>query len=223
MTYQPKVIRCRLHTGGKTIQKIRERYAGQGMTYRDFESIQRANEEFDGLVVLLSLWDYDNHEAYHLHNWNPEDDERMMMAIYHSEQVHPFPRYKNALEQFKADWAAGTYDPGATLCFQPEDVEEIEVLCRSRRRPHHRPGHPKRSAGSGAESEEAGMGEQQKMTIEEAIAILDPETSRAALFGYRYFGGFRGSEAVLAATEEACRVAVRVMREYLEKKGGEPV
>lgn len=58
------------------------------------------------------------------------------------------------------------------------------------------------------------MGEQQKMTIEEAIAILDPETSRAALFGYRYFGGFRGSEAVLAATEEACRVAVRVMREY---------
>lgn len=129
MTYQPKVIRCRLHTGGKTIQKIRERYAGQGMTYRDFESIQRANEEFDGLVVLLSLWDYDNHEAYHLHNWNPEDDERMMMAIYHSKQVHPFPRYKNALEQFKADWAAGTYDPGATLCFQPEDVEEIEVLC----------------------------------------------------------------------------------------------
>lgn len=69
---------------------------------------------------------------------------------------------------------------------------------------------------------EGGMGEQQKMTIEEAIAILDPETRRAALFGYRYFGGFRGSEAVLAATEEACRVAVRVMREYLEKKGGEP-
>lgn len=50
----------------------------------------------------------------------------------------------------------------------------------------------------------------------------DPETRRAALFSYRYFGGFRGSEAVLAATEEACRVAVRVMREYLEQKGGEP-
>lgn len=65
------------------------------------------------------------------------------------------------------------------------------------------------------------MGEQQKMTIEEAIAILDPETRHAALFGYRYFGGFRGSEAVLADTEEACRVAVRVMREYLEQKGGE--
>ena len=30
------------------------------MTYRDFENIQRSNEEFDGLVVLLSLWAYDN-------------------------------------------------------------------------------------------------------------------------------------------------------------------
>lgn len=161
MNYQPKVVRCRLHTGGKTIQEIRERYAGQGMTYRDFESIQRANEEFDGLVVLLSLWDYDNHEAYHLHNWDPADDERMMMAIYHSEQVHPFPRYKNALEQFKADWAAGTYDPGATLCFQPEDVEEIEVLCEEivpePQTATPPPGHPKRSARSGEGSEVAEM------------------------------------------------------------------
>ena len=56
MNYQPKVVRCRLHTGGKTIQEIRERYTGQGMTYRDFEDIQRADEAFDGLVVLLSMW-----------------------------------------------------------------------------------------------------------------------------------------------------------------------
>lgn len=129
MTYQPKVVRCRLKTGGRTIQEIRERYTGQGMTYRDFENIQRANEEFNGLVVLCSLWDYDNHESYHLHNWDPVDDERMMMGIYYSEQVHPYPRYKNDLDKFKADWDGQTYDPGATLCFQPEDVEEIEVLC----------------------------------------------------------------------------------------------
>ena len=62
------------------------------MTYRDFENIQRSNEEFDGLVVLLSLWAYDNHASYHLHNWDPADDERMMMAIYYAEQVHPSRR-----------------------------------------------------------------------------------------------------------------------------------
>ena len=129
MNYQPKVVRCRLHTGGKTIQEIRERYTGQGMTYRDFEDIQRADEAFDGLVVLLSLWAYDNHDSYHLHNWDPADDERMMMGIYYSEQVHPYPRYKKDLEKFKTDWSAGTYDPAGVLCFRPEDVEELEVLC----------------------------------------------------------------------------------------------
>lgn len=129
MNYQPKVIRCRLKTGGRTIDELRERYKGQGLTYRDFENIQRANEEFNGLVVLLSLWAYDNHESYHLHNWDPVDDERMMMALYYSEQVHPYPRYKNDLEKFKTDWAGQTYDPGAVFCFPPEDVEEIEVLC----------------------------------------------------------------------------------------------
>lgn len=60
MNYQPKVIRCRLKTGGRTIEEIRERYKGQGLTYRDFENIQRANEEFNGLVVLLFLYGPDD-------------------------------------------------------------------------------------------------------------------------------------------------------------------
>ena len=102
MNYRPKVVRCRLKTGGKSIPQIREECRGQGLTYRDFENIQRSNEEFDGLVVLLSLWAYDNHASYHLHNWDPADDERMMMAIYYAEQVHPFPRYKNDLAAFNA-------------------------------------------------------------------------------------------------------------------------
>ena len=101
MTYQPKVIRCRLKTGGKTIQDLREQYAGQGLTYRDFENIQKANEQFDGLVVRLTLWEYDNGEYYHLYDWSKADDERMMMGIYYAEQTHPFPRYKNDFESFK--------------------------------------------------------------------------------------------------------------------------
>ena len=128
MEYKPKVVLCRLHMAGKTIQQIREECAGQGMTYRDFENIQRANEYFDGVRCRLSLWEWDNYESYHLDDWDAPDDERMMMAIYYSEQVHPVPRYKNDLEKFKADWAAGTYDPGGVICFSPRDVEVIEVV-----------------------------------------------------------------------------------------------
>lgn len=141
MTYQPKVVRCRLKMGGKTIEEIRGRYTGQGMTCRDFENIQRANEQFDGLVVLLSVWDWDPGN-YHLHNWNPEDDERMMMAIYYSEQVHPYPQYKNDLDAFKRDWKAGTYEPAGVLTFDPADVEELEVLCEEVKTEPHAPPSP---------------------------------------------------------------------------------
>lgn len=60
MEYKPKVVLCRLHMAGKTIQQIREECAGQGMTYRDFENIQRANEFFDGVRCRLSLWEWDH-------------------------------------------------------------------------------------------------------------------------------------------------------------------
>ncbi len=129
MTYQPKIIRCRLNMACKTIPEIRERYAGQGLTYRDFENIQRANEQFDGLILPLTLWEYDDYSAYHLFTWDTADDERMMMALYYSEQTHPYPRYKDALDAFKAAWAAGEYDSGGcVIVFDPWDVEEIEVI-----------------------------------------------------------------------------------------------
>lgn len=50
------------------------------------------------------------------------------------------------------------------------------------------------------------------MTIREAIRILDPETSRSALGEIEYYGGLRGREKMIAACDEACRVACQVMR-----------
>lgn len=126
--YKPKVIKCRLKTGGKTIEEIREKNKGEGLTYRDFEDIQRANEQFDGTVLYLSLWDYDKYESYHVYGWENEVDEKFMMGIYYAEQTHPFPRYKGKLEEFIADWKAGDYDPGCAICFDKEDVEELEVI-----------------------------------------------------------------------------------------------
>lgn len=129
MEYKPKVVRCRLNMACKTIPEIRKRYTGQGLTYRDFENIQRANEYFDGLILPLTLWEYDDYSSYHLFTWDTADDERMMMALYYAEQTHPYPRYKDALDAFKAAWAAGEYDSaGCVIVFDPQDVEEIEVI-----------------------------------------------------------------------------------------------
>ena len=53
------------------------------------------------------------------------------------------------------------------------------------------------------------------MTINQAIRILDPETTAQELATIEYYGG---REKMVAACEEACRVAVRIMRKYLEEQ-----
>lgn len=55
------------------------------------------------------------------------------------------------------------------------------------------------------------------MTINQAIRILDPETSAEALGEIKYYGGLQGHEKMMAACEEACRIAVGTMRKYLEE------
>ena len=56
------------------------------------------------------------------------------------------------------------------------------------------------------------------MTIDEAIRILDPETTAEALGEIEYYGGLRGREKMVAACDEACRVAVGIMRKYQEER-----
>lgn len=56
------------------------------------------------------------------------------------------------------------------------------------------------------------------MTINQAIRILDPETTAEALGEIEYYGGLHGREKMVVACDEACRVAVRIMRKYLEEQ-----
>ena len=55
------------------------------------------------------------------------------------------------------------------------------------------------------------------MTINQAIRILDPQTTADELATIEYYGGLRGREKMVAACDEACRVAVGIMRKYQEE------
>lgn len=55
------------------------------------------------------------------------------------------------------------------------------------------------------------------MSIEEAIRILDLETSADAITEIKYYAGFNKDKAI-EKVEEACEVACRIMREYLKHK-----
>lgn len=51
------------------------------------------------------------------------------------------------------------------------------------------------------------------MTRQEAIRILDPETTAEALAEIEYYAGFRGKEALTKAVDDACILAVAALRE----------
>jgi len=128
-----KVVKGKIVTGGRTIPQIREANKGQGLTYRDFENMQKAYEQFDGAVAVFRLWAYSDFESYYLAGWDEEYDEKIMMGMYYSEQTNPFQTiYRNNLELFIADWKANEYDPLCAFCLNLDDVEEIEVLQEAR-------------------------------------------------------------------------------------------
>lgn len=56
------------------------------------------------------------------------------------------------------------------------------------------------------------------MTINQAIRILDPATTAEELATIEYYGGLHGREKMVAACDEACRVAVQIMRKYMEEQ-----
>ncbi len=126
--YKPKIVKAKLHTAGKTYEDIRKELKGQGFTCKQMKAMVRQNNYLDGLTLYLSLWDYDNHEKWHLWNWEDNIDEKVMCALYEAEQYHPMPRYKNDFERFKTDWINGEYDPGCSFTLPLEQVEVLEVL-----------------------------------------------------------------------------------------------
>lgn len=56
------------------------------------------------------------------------------------------------------------------------------------------------------------------MTREEAIRILDPETTGEALAEIEYYGGFSGRTAAVQAVSDACVLAVAALREQEERR-----
>lgn len=56
------------------------------------------------------------------------------------------------------------------------------------------------------------------MTREEAIRILDPETTGEAMAEIEYYGGFSGRAAVVQAVLDACVLAVAALREQEDRR-----
>lgn len=56
------------------------------------------------------------------------------------------------------------------------------------------------------------------MTPQEAIKILHPDTTVAAIAEIEYYAGFKGREATIKAVEDACVVACEALEKQIPKK-----
>ena len=108
--YLPLIVKAKLHTGGRDYEKIKEELKGQGFTCKQMKGMVREGNYFDGIVLYLSKWNWDNHESWHLYNWDDKDDKEVNF------------------EKFQKDWTSGEYDPGMTFTFKDSEVEVLEVL-----------------------------------------------------------------------------------------------
>lgn len=78
----------------------------------------------DGCTLTLSLWGWDEHSRYHLHNWEDKDDEAVMKTIHQNDTVF----CDEPLEDFKKMWELGIYESDGVYCIDLDKVKVLEVL-----------------------------------------------------------------------------------------------
>lgn len=122
MSYMPKTVKCKMNFKNITDEEIMKSCINKS----EVAAIRKFYEKLDGVILILSLWDYDNKEDYHLSDWADDTDNLMMEAMFIMESN--FGVYSD-YEEFKKDWEAKKYDPGASIVFPKNCVVELQVIC----------------------------------------------------------------------------------------------
>lgn len=79
----------------------------------------------DGHKLILSLWDYDNHEDFHLTDWPDEADKAVMETMFVTE-TEAGMCLCDTLEEFADEWEE--WEPQGTFCIPLDKVEVVRVI-----------------------------------------------------------------------------------------------
>jgi len=114
-----------MQTAGSTLSELKKK--SPELSTKEVLHLIKFRDKIDGVELVLAKWDHES-EKYNMAGWSDEVDEQMMEAMYHAEQLSPFPAYIDEYDQFVADWKAKKYDPACAMSFEKADVEELLVL-----------------------------------------------------------------------------------------------
>ncbi len=84
----------------------------------------------DGHTLVLTLWNYDNYESWHLCNWKFKADRAVMETVFITETEAGMCLY-DTLEEFAEHWKE--WEPEGSFCIPLENVEVIKVLQEERK------------------------------------------------------------------------------------------
>lgn len=84
----------------------------------------------DGYTLVLTLWDYDNYESYHLRSWPKEADIAVMETMFETETAAGMCLY-DTLEEFAGHWEE--WEPEGAFCIPKDKVEVLEVIQEERK------------------------------------------------------------------------------------------
>ena len=79
----------------------------------------------DGHTLLLSSWDYDNYEDWHMYDWPEEADRAVMETMYITETAAGMCLY-DTLKEFEANWEE--WEPEGSFCIPRDKVEILKVI-----------------------------------------------------------------------------------------------
>lgn len=79
----------------------------------------------DGHTLLLTLWDYDNRESYHLYRWPGESEKAVMETMFITESDAGMCLY-DTLEEFEAHWEE--WEPEGSFCIPLKNVEILKIV-----------------------------------------------------------------------------------------------
>ena len=79
----------------------------------------------DGKILVLSLWDYDNHESWHLYRWPDEADRAVMETMFATETEAGMCLY-DTLEEFAEHWKE--WEPECCFCIPLENVDVVRII-----------------------------------------------------------------------------------------------
>ncbi len=79
----------------------------------------------DGHTLMLSLWDYDDHESWHLSIWNDKADQAVMETVFITETAAGSCLY-DTLKEFAEHW--DEWEPEGSFRIPLENVEVVKVI-----------------------------------------------------------------------------------------------